>query len=116
MNKEQRNLIDYLDRAINADNEAEKFEFDNSQSKFVPREIYEKAYLAWKRTAKKWRSEGLWADKYFSDWRATEALAADRLELAKVVNRHCKDRMHSDMKLGWEMAQKVVGVFQYANL
>ena len=33
---------------------------------------------------------------------------ADRLVLAKVVNRHRKDRMHSDLKLGWEMAQKIL--------
>ena len=29
------------------------------------------------------------------------------LELAEVVDRHRKDRMHSDMKLGWEMAQEL---------
>ena len=28
------------------------------------------------------------------------------LTLAKVVNRHRKERMHSDMKLGWEIAQE----------
>ena len=37
-----------------------------------------------------------------------EALAADRLELAKVVDRHRKDRMHSDMKLAWEMAKEIL--------
>ena len=30
------------------------------------------------------------------------------LELAEVVNRHRKDRMHSDMKLGWEMAKELI--------
>ena len=40
--------------------------------------------------------------------RALEALAADRLELAKVVDRHRKDRMHSDMKLAWEMAKEIL--------
>ena len=30
------------------------------------------------------------------------------LELAEVVNRHHKDRMHSDMKLGWEMAKDLI--------
>ncbi len=39
---------------------------------------------------------------------ASEALAASRLELARVVDRHRKDRMHSDMKLAWEMAQKIL--------
>ncbi len=37
-----------------------------------------------------------------------QALADKRLELARVVDRHRKDRMHSDMKLGWEMAQKIL--------
>jgi len=31
-----------------------------------------------------------------------------RLELAKVVDRHRRDRMHSDMKLGWEMAKEIL--------
>ncbi len=30
------------------------------------------------------------------------------LELAEVVNRHRKDRMHTDMKLGWEMAKELI--------
>ena len=30
------------------------------------------------------------------------------LELTEIVNRHRKDRMHSDMKLGWEMAQELI--------
>ena len=30
------------------------------------------------------------------------------LELAEVVNRHRKDRMHADMKLGWEMAKDLI--------
>ena len=30
------------------------------------------------------------------------------LELAEMVNRHHKDRMHSDMKLGWEIAQELI--------
>ena len=30
------------------------------------------------------------------------------LELAEVVYRHRKDRMHTDMKLGWEMAQDLI--------
>ena len=30
------------------------------------------------------------------------------LGLAEVVNRHRKDRMHSDMKLAWEMAQEIL--------
>ena len=29
--------------------------FDNSLSKYVPREMYEKAYRAWKQAAKEWR-------------------------------------------------------------
>ena len=32
------------------------------------------------------------------------------LELAEVVNRHRKDRMHKDMKLGWEMAKELVEI------
>ena len=30
------------------------------------------------------------------------------LELAQVVNIHRRDRMHSDMKLGWEIAQELI--------
>lgn len=30
------------------------------------------------------------------------------LELAEVINRHRKDRMHGDMKLGWEMAKELL--------
>ena len=30
------------------------------------------------------------------------------LELAEVVNRHRKDRMHTDMKLGWELAKELL--------
>ena len=30
------------------------------------------------------------------------------LELAEVVNCHRKDRMHSDMKLGWEIAEELL--------
>ena len=30
------------------------------------------------------------------------------LELAEVVDRHRKDRMHADMKLGWEMAKDLI--------
>ena len=30
------------------------------------------------------------------------------LELAEVVNRHRKDRMHADMKLGWEIAEELI--------
>ena len=30
------------------------------------------------------------------------------LELAEVVDRHRKDRMHADMKLGWEMAKGLI--------
>ncbi len=30
------------------------------------------------------------------------------LELAKVIDHHRKDRMHSDMKLGWEMAEDLI--------
>ena len=73
----------------------------------------------WKQAAKKWRAYSLW----WQDQRAiegaahtgtrrrelaAEALAASRLELARVVNRHRKDRMHSDMKLAWDMAQKIL--------
>jgi len=41
-------------------------------------------------------------------WEYQYELAASRLELAKVVDRHRKDRMHSDMKLGWEMAKEIL--------
>ena len=34
--------------------------------------------------------------------------AKKALKLAKVVDRHRKDRMHSDMKLGWELAKEVL--------
>ena len=30
------------------------------------------------------------------------------LELAEVIDRHRRDRMHSDMKLGWEMAKELI--------
>ena len=44
----------------------------------------------------------------YDSTKKAEALAASRLELAKVVDRHRKDRMHSDMKLGWEMAKEIL--------
>ena len=30
------------------------------------------------------------------------------LELAEVVNRHRRDRMINDMKLGWEIAEELI--------
>ena len=30
------------------------------------------------------------------------------LELAEIVDRHRRDRMHSDMKLGWKMARELI--------
>ncbi len=30
------------------------------------------------------------------------------LEFAEIVNRHRKDWMHKDMKLGWKMAQDLI--------
>ena len=32
------------------------------------------------------------------------------LSLAKVVDRHRRDRMHNDMKLGWEIAKELINL------
>ncbi len=70
-----------------------------------------KAKELWKEMRRAWSA----VDSYERDFNSSEkeciqaeALAASRLELAKVVDRHRRDRMHSDMKLGWKMAKEIL--------
>ncbi len=65
----------------------------------------EEAWLNLKALVEEMKGE---LDKLTQELYDSKYLAASWLELAKVVDRHRKDRMHSDMKLGWEMAKEIL--------
>jgi hypothetical protein len=81
--------------------------FDNKLSKYVPREMYEKAYRAWKRAAKMWRK---WAHTVHDDYEVVKSMYEFERDKAFDLETIADRRLELLRKVEWVEVGTVGGV------